>query len=148
MRTQVNANMNEDHNIETNICLGSGFGVTGLDNATAIFENLLLYRSYAITPPSAKKILELYPNDPAHEVPFHVTDATIFPTKGLQWRRDATIGWFSAPEHTYMLTGDIAGDIVMIGGRRHTAEFFTAAGLPVYSYRFDTPLWNASSNSP
>jgi len=32
----------------------------------------------------------------------------------------------------------------MISGRRKVCEEFTAAGLPVFSYRFDTPLWNAA----
>ena len=32
----------------------------------------------------------------------------------------------------------------MISGRRKTCEEFTGAGLPIFSYRFDTPLWNAA----
>lgn len=30
---------------------GTSFGVSGLDNETAIFNNLLVYRAYAIPPP-------------------------------------------------------------------------------------------------
>lgn len=100
------------------------FGVSGLDNETAIFNNLLIYRNYAISPPTARKLLELYPNYPAHEPPYYITDATIFPSKGLQWRRDCAI----------------AGDIVMISGRRKVCVEYTKAGLNVFSYRFDTPL--------
>jgi len=107
---------------------GTSFGVSGLDNETAIFNNLLVYRAYAISPPTARKLLELYPNNPAQEPPYHIKNATIFPNKGLQWRRDCAI----------------AGDIVVISGRRKTCEEFTAAGLSVFSYRFDTPLWNAA----
>jgi cholinesterase len=107
---------------------GTSFGVSGLDNETAIFNNLLVYRAYAISPPTARTLLELYPNDPAHEPPYYITNATIFPSKGLQWRRDCAI----------------AGDLVMISGRRKTCEEFTRAGLPIFSYRFDTPLWNAA----
>ena len=107
---------------------GTSFGVSGLDNETAIFNNLLFYRSYQISPPTARKLLELYPNDPAHEPPYYITNATIFPNKGLQWRRDCAI----------------AGDIVMISGRRKVCEEFTSAGLPTFSYRFDTPLWNGA----
>jgi cholinesterase len=107
---------------------GTSFGVSGLDNETAIFNNLLLYRSYAISPPTARKLLELYPNDPANEPPYYITNATIFPSKGLQWSRDCAI----------------AGDIVMISGRRKTCEEYTRANLPIFSYRFDTPLWNAA----
>lgn len=32
----------------------------------------------------------------------------------------------------------------MISGRRKTCQEFTGAGLPIFSYRFDTPLWNAA----
>lgn len=103
---------------------GTSFGQTGLDNATAIFNNLLIYRMYAISPPTARKLLELYPNDPASEPPYYIKEPTIFPSKGLQWRRDCAI----------------AGDIVMISGRRKVCEEYTAVGLPIYSYRFDTPL--------
>jgi cholinesterase len=88
----------------------------------------LSYRSYQITPPTALKLLSLYPNDPANEPPYYITNATIFPGKGLQWRRDAAI----------------TGDLVMISGRRKFCEVYTKAGLPVYSYRFDTPLWDAA----
>ncbi|KAH6691142.1 Alpha/Beta hydrolase protein [Leptodontidium sp. MPI-SDFR-AT-0119] len=107
---------------------GSNFGVSGLDNETAIFNNLLYYRSYAIPPNTARRLLELYPNDPANQPPYYIKNATIFPNKGLQWRRSAAI----------------AGDIVMISGRRKFCELYTAAGQSVYSYRFDTPLWNAA----
>lgn len=107
---------------------GTSFGTSGLNNSTAIFNNLLIYRSYAISPPTARKLLELYPNDPAHEPPYDITNATVFPSKGLQWRRDCAI----------------AGDIVIIGQRRKVCEEFTTANLSVYSYRFDTPLWNAA----
>lgn len=84
---------------------GTSFGVAGLDNETAIFNNLLYYRrgsTYAISPPSARKLLDLYPDDPTNEPPYYVTDATVFPGKGLAWRRDCAI----------------AGDIVIIAGRR------------------------------
>lgn len=107
---------------------GTSFGVSGLDNETAIFNNLLVYRAYAISPPTARALLELYPNDPASEPPYYITNATVFPSKGLQWRRDCAI----------------AGDLAMTSGRRKTYQEFTGAGLPIYSYRFDTPLWNAA----
>ncbi|RDW83431.1 carboxylic ester hydrolase-12 [Coleophoma crateriformis] len=110
---------------------GTSFGVAGLDNETAIFNNLLVYRAsspYAISPPTARRLLELYPNDPLSEPPFHVTDGTIFPAKGLQWRRECAI----------------AGDLVMIAGRRKLCESYTGAGMGVWSYRFNTPLWNAA----
>lgn len=32
----------------------------------------------------------------------------------------------------------------MISGRRKTCQAYATAGQPVFSYRFDTPLWNAA----
>jgi hypothetical protein len=32
----------------------------------------------------------------------------------------------------------------MVAGRRKFCELYTKARMPVYSYRFDTPLWNAA----
>ncbi|MCJ1312992.1 hypothetical protein MMC25_006668 [Agyrium rufum] len=107
---------------------GISFGVKGLNDSTAIFNNLLIYRSYAISPPTARTLLDLYPNDPANEPPYYIKDNTTFPKNGLQWRRDCAI----------------AGDIVIIGQRRKTCEEYVKGGETVYSYRFDTPLWNAS----
>ncbi|KAL3425205.1 carboxylesterase family protein [Phlyctema vagabunda] len=107
---------------------GSSFGVSGLDNETAIFNNLLAYRGYAIAPDTIRTLLELYPNDPANEPPYAIKEPVIFPSKGLQWRRHAAI----------------AGDIVMIAQRRKMCIAYTEAGQDVYSYRFDTPLWNAA----
>ena len=106
---------------------GSSFAANNLDNETAVFNSLLLHRSYILAPDTARKLLSLYPNDPANQPPFYIKEPTLFPAKGLQWRRSAAIN----------------GDLVMISGRRKFCELYTAAGQDVYSYRFDTPLWNA-----
>jgi carboxylesterase type B len=87
---------------------------------------LMAWRSYALSPPTIRKLLELYPNDPCNEPPFDIKNCSVFPSKGLQWRRSAAIG----------------GDMVMISGRRKMCELYTAAGQAVFSYRFDTRLWN------
>lgn len=108
---------------------GVSFSVHGLDNATAIFNSLMVWRSYALTPPSIRKLLELYPNDPANSPPYRDTSNQTYPNYGLQWRRDAAIG----------------GDIVMLAQRRKMCEYYTRADQDVWSYRFDTPLWNASA---
>ncbi len=107
---------------------GVSFGVEHLDNSTAIFDNLLSYRAYAISPPSANALLDLYPNDPAHEPPYDITNDTIFPSYGLQWRRSAAM----------------CGDIVIIGQRRKVCQEYTSKGLDVYSYRFAQRPWNAT----
>lgn len=106
---------------------GVSFSVKGLDNTTAVFQSLMTWRSYALSPTSIRKLLELYPNDPASEPPYHITSNETFPQFGLQWRRSAAIG----------------GDLVMIAQRRKVCEVFARADQDVYSYRFDTPAWNA-----
>jgi carboxylesterase type B len=117
---------------------GVSFSTHGLDNATAIFDNLLYWRNYALSPPTIRRLLELYPNIPAEEPPYRDTTNITFPQYGLQWRRDAAIG----------------GDLVMVSGRRKTCEEYVQGGWPqgvspgvqdVYSYRFDTPLWNTTA---
>jgi cholinesterase len=107
---------------------GSSFGATGIDNDTALFNSLLTFRNYAISAPNARKLMELYPDDPANQPPFYIKTPQRFPSKGLQWRRSAAIN----------------GDMVMISGRRKFCELYTEAGQDVYSYRFDNPLWNGA----
>lgn len=109
---------------------GISFSVRGLENETALFNSLLTWRNYALSPPSIRKLLELYPNVPSEGVPYNDTSNTTYASYGSQWRRSAAIG----------------GDMVMISGRRKMCEQYVSAGVQdVYSYRFDTPLWNASA---
>lgn len=109
---------------------GAGFSVKGLDNETAVFNSLLYWRNYALSPPTIRKLLDLYPNNPSIEPPYADTSNTTYPSQGLQWRRSAAIG----------------GDLVMIAQRRKMCEQYVDAGVEdVYSYRFDTPLWNATT---
>lgn len=109
---------------------GVSFSAKGLDNSTAIFKDLLYWRNYALSPPSIRTLLDLYPNNPSIEPPYRDTTNTTYPKYGLEWRRDAAIG----------------GDLVIIAQRRKTCEEFVKYGVDnVYSYRFDTPLWNASA---
>ncbi|KAI0110440.1 alpha/beta-hydrolase [Nemania sp. FL0031] len=104
-----------------------GFSISGtLNTEEDIFNNIFFWRSYALTPPTVRKLLELYPDDPCHEPPYAITNCTRNAAKGLQWRRATAIG----------------ADLVMISGRRRMAELFTRAGMPVYSYRFDQRPWN------
>ncbi|KAF2192475.1 lipase [Zopfia rhizophila CBS 207.26] len=105
---------------------GVSFSVRGLDNATAIFNSLMYWRSYALSPPSIRNLLKLYQNDPANQPPYGRLGDETYPKYGLEWRRSAAIG----------------GDLVMIAQRRKMAEYYTRAGKSVWSYRFDTPLWN------
>jgi carboxylesterase type B len=110
---------------------GTSFSISGVNTETDLFNSLLSWRSYALSPPTIRKFLQLYPNDPCNEPPLDVRNCTIYPKKGQQWRRSAAIG----------------GDMVMISGRRKMCELYTAAGQPVFSYRFDSRLWNKTAET-
>ncbi|KAI1261886.1 lipase [Xylariaceae sp. FL1019] len=107
-----------------------GFAISGITPNTEedIFNSMFSWRSYSFTPPTAHKLLELYPDDPCHEPPYAITNCTRNLSRGSQWRRAAAIG----------------SDLVIISGRRRMAELFANADQKVYSYRFDQRLWNGS----
>ncbi|KAF2219900.1 Alpha/Beta hydrolase protein [Elsinoe ampelina] len=109
---------------------GISFNIRGITTDQQLFGNLTFWRNYALTPPTIRRILELYPNIPSIGVPYRDTTNTTFPNLGLQYRRSASIG----------------GDIVIIAQSRKTAEQFVNNSVTdVYRYRFDVPLWNATS---
>ncbi|KAI1755789.1 alpha/beta-hydrolase [Xylaria castorea] len=115
---------------------GISFSPTGFNDSTEIYYGLLSNPSYSgltglpyqISPASARKLLELYPNDPSHEPPYDITNDTLFPQNGLQWRRSCAI----------------YGDIVIIAGRRKLCAEYAAANQSVYSYHFATRPWDAA----
>ncbi|KAI1075348.1 alpha/beta-hydrolase [Whalleya microplaca] len=92
-----------------------------------ILNAMLSWRSYALTPPTVRRLLELYPDDPCYAPPYAITNCTRRPARGSMWRRAAAIGT----------------DLIMVSQRRRMAELYTQAGMPVYSYRFDQRPWNA-----
>jgi len=96
------------------------------DTEVDIFNGFMPWRSYTPSPQTLRKLLQLYPDDPCSQPPHSITNCSVFPSNGQQWRRAASIG----------------GDMVMVASRRKTCEFFAEADQPVYSYRFDTRLWN------
>ncbi|KAF6812061.1 carboxylesterase [Colletotrichum sojae] len=98
------------------------------DSEDALLKGFVWWRSYDLSAPTIRKLFELYPNDPCTQPPHAITNCSVFPAKGLQWRRGASIG----------------GDLVMVSGRRKMAELYagTGADQPVYSYRFDQRLWS------
>lgn len=108
---------------------GGSFSVHGLNTPKDVYDSLFYWRNYALSPPSIVKLLELYPDNPSIEPPYSDHSNTTYPSLGLEWRRSAAIG----------------GDLVMIAQRRKMCELYTGAGQKVWSYRFDTPLWNAST---
>jgi carboxylesterase type B len=97
-----------------------------LETDKDLFDNFLAWRTYDLSPPTLKRLLHLYPADPCEEPPHSITNCSQFPSMGAQWRRAANIG----------------GDMVMIAGRRKMCEVFSQARQQVFSYRFDTRLWN------
>jgi carboxylesterase type B len=102
------------------------------DTALDLQHAFASWRSYSLSPPTIRRLLELYPDDPCTAPPYAVTNCSRFETtldRGLQWRRGATIG----------------GDLVMISGRRKMCELYSspiADSQPVFSYRFNQRLWN------
>ncbi|KAI1276387.1 alpha/beta-hydrolase [Xylaria sp. FL0933] len=119
----------------TNSDEGITFGPTGFNDSVSIYDGLLSDPGYSglgglayqISPASARKLLQLYPNEPSKEPPYDITTDTVFPENGLQWRRSCAI----------------YGDIVMVAGRRKLCAAYAGAHQPVYSYRFATRPWDA-----
>ena len=115
-------------NTDEGLSFGSSLAKTNTE--TQLFDALLPFRSYSLSPPSIRTLLSLYPLSglgggyPPYHVPANLTP----PGYGVQGRRGAAM----------------AGDIVMVSGRRKTCEEFADGGLKVWSYRFDTPVWNAT----
>lgn len=112
----------------TNTDEGANFSPSGPDTQQDLFRDLQWWRGYALSPPTIRTLLDLYPDDPCRdEPPLYVWNCTVFPSLGLEWRRGAAIG----------------GDMVMHSGRRRMCELYAGAGKQedVYSYRFDTRLW-------
>lgn len=75
--------------VDANSDEGVSFSVDGLNNATAIFNSLVPWRSYALTPPGIRKLLELYPNAPIHELPTEIlltrySKTTVWNGAGMQ----------------------------------------------------------------
>lgn len=105
------------------------FAISGTPNTEEdIFNSIFTWRSYSLTPQTVRQLFELYPDDPCYAVPYAITNCTRNPSRGLQWRRAASIG----------------SDLVMVSQRRKMAELYTNAGVDVYSYRFDQRIWNGA----
>ncbi|KUI56254.1 Lipase 4 [Cytospora mali] len=114
----------------TNTDEGTSFAPVDPDTEAELFNDLLWWRSYSLSAPTIRKLFELYPEDPCTEPPLYISNCSVFPSKGLEWRRGAAIG----------------GDMVMHSGRRKMCELYAGtAGQDVYSYRFDTRLWNKTA---
>ncbi|KAK8115360.1 Carboxylesterase [Apiospora kogelbergensis] len=107
-------------------------GDAAQDTEAQLFDAFLAWRGYALTPPTLRRLLALYPDDPCRAPPYAVTNCTRRPGAGAQWRRGAALG----------------SDLVMGAQRRRMAELFSAPGSgssPVYSYRFDQRPWDGKA---
>lgn len=106
---------------------GTGFSPSNPNTEEDLFNDFMWWRNYGLSAPTIRQFLNLYPNDPCVEPPLYIWNCSVFPSKGLQWRRGAAIG----------------GDMVIHSGRRKMCELYAgSAGQDVYSYRFDTRLYS------
>jgi carboxylesterase type B len=101
------------------------------DTAKDLEHAFAFWRMYSLSPPTVRRLLELYPDNPCVAPPHAVMNCSRFESldRGSQWRRGA----------------DIGGDLVIISGRRKMCELYASplgGSQPVYSYRFDQRLWN------
>lgn len=101
-----------------------------IDTEEQLLHSFMGWRTYVTSPPTIKKLMELYPLEDNFTTPHYSTICGNLETTGKQLGRAAAIG----------------GDMVMIAGRRRLCELFTQPGVrqDVYSYRFDTQPFGRS----
>jgi acetylcholinesterase len=107
-----------------------GFGVNGVNTDEQAIEQLLTSKRWNINKAEARRLLELYPNDPTLGEPYGWDNRT-WPENGLQWKRYQSI----------------ASDLTMVAPRRLLAESMSQSVEHVYSYRWDAPKFNNTPNS-
>ncbi|KAI3582705.1 Alpha/Beta hydrolase protein [Fusarium oxysporum f. sp. albedinis] len=96
-----------------------GFCIGKVSTDQDLFNEAFRWRNYALSAPTIRKLMELYPDDPCHQPPYAITNCSR-QDGNYQGRRACAIG----------------ADITMISGRRKLAELYTQSE-DVYSYRFD-----------
>ncbi|OOQ83694.1 cholinesterase [Penicillium brasilianum] len=105
----------------TNMDEGTAFGPTGINTTEQWYEYLTDGSLGKQLPASmAKRVLELYPDDPSQGIPAFLGDQRV-PSMGYEWRR----------------TSAFAGDFFMHANRRRQCEAWSEASTPAYCYRFD-----------
>ena len=107
-----------------------GFGVNGVNTDEQAFEQLLTSKRWNVNEDEARRLLELYPNDPTLGEPYGWGNRT-WPENGLQWKRYQSI----------------ATDLTMYAPRRLLAEKMSQYIENVYSYRWDAPKFNSTPNT-
>ncbi|KAI1539401.1 PnbA Carboxylesterase type B [Pyrenophora tritici-repentis] len=107
-----------------------GFGVNGVNNDAGAINELVHSKRWNVNETVAKRLLELYPNDPALGEPYGWGNRT-WPQYGLQYKRYQSI----------------ASDLTMYAPRRLLAEIMSKHVDGVYSYRWDAPKFNNTPDS-
>ncbi|KAH7123231.1 Alpha/Beta hydrolase protein [Dactylonectria estremocensis] len=105
------------------------FGPRGTLNTNRDVSQLLSNMGSGLDQKTVRKLMGLYPDDPARGCPFN-TGTERFEQHGWQYKRGAAI----------------VGDQVIHAGRRATAQYFSSPARhhrkPVYTYRFDQSPWD------
>lgn len=107
-----------------------GFGVNGVNTDAQAIEQMVTSKRWNVNEEEAKKILDLYPNNPALGEPYGWGNRT-WPQYGLQYKRYQSI----------------ATDLTMYAPRRLFAQQMSKYVENVYSYRWDAPKFNNTPNT-
>ena len=106
-----------------------GFGFNGVNTDEEALGQLTHNVRFQINETVAERLLELYPNDPAVGEPYGWGNRT-WPQYGLQYKR----------------MGSIATDMTMFAPRRLLAQQMSKYVANVYSYRWDAPKYNTTTD--
>jgi carboxylesterase type B len=104
---------------------GQSFASRTVQSDAEIASWLLKWRDYQLRPNSIQKLINIY--EPYAWPPYHISKNATIPGTGKAYRKSGAIG----------------GDLVMIAQRRKVAQQWTGVGEKVWSFRFDTPLWDS-----
>ncbi|KAL4932324.1 putative triacylglycerol lipase (LipA) [Aspergillus undulatus] len=107
---------------------GVSFGTTGVDTDEDCIAQLTSSKRWVLTTEQASELITYYPDDPIGS-PYGWGNVT-WPEKGLLYKKYSSM----------------AGDITMAAPRRLLAEAMARYEEYVYSYRWDVPALNESSN--
>ncbi|KAL4877326.1 Alpha/Beta hydrolase protein [Aspergillus karnatakaensis] len=108
---------------------GVSFGTSGVDTDDECIAQLISSKRWVLTTEQATKLITYYPHDPAVGSPYGWGNVT-WPERGLMYKRYSSM----------------AGDITMDAPRRLLAETMAGQKQAVYSYRWDVPALNTTSN--
>lgn len=104
-----------------------GFGVNGVNTDDQALAQLTHSKRWTLNDTQARRLLELYPNDPSLGEPYGWGNRT-WPEYGLQYKRYQSI----------------ATDLTMYAPRRLLAQSMSKHVDHVYSYRWDAPKFNTT----